>query len=106
MTAGTSGYLYTSTKFNRSDVKGLVIIRGYWRFKYKFAILKETLNSKDHGRHSMLFVLSALPIPVLHTLDTEANKFYDSSHQWYDTAVLTMCYTQQALRLYIDSEIS
>ena len=29
------------------------------------------------GRHSMLSYLSSLPIAVLRSLDTEANRFYD-----------------------------
>ena len=59
---------------------------------------------KDHGRHSMLSCLSSIPISVLRILDTEANKFYDRNHQLYDTALLTRCYTQHALRPFIDSE--
>ena len=39
---------------------------------------------EDHGRHSMLSFLSSLPISVLRILDTEANKFYDRSHQDQD----------------------
>ena len=61
---------------------------------------------EDHGRHSMLSFLSSLPISVLRILDTEANKFYDRNHQLYDAALLTRCYTQHALRLFIDSEIN
>ena len=30
-----------------------------------------------HGRHHMLSYLSSLPIAVLRSLDTEANRFYD-----------------------------
>ena len=56
---------------------------------------------EDHGRHSMLSFLSLLRI-----LDTEANKFYDKNHQLYDAALLTRCYTQHALRPFIDSEIN
>ena len=37
-------------------------------------------------------------------LDTEGNKFYDGNHQLYDAALLTKCYTQHALRPFIDSE--
>ena len=59
---------------------------------------------EDHGRHSMLSFLSSLPISVLRMLDTEATKFYDRNHQVYDAAVLIRCYTQHALRLFIDSE--
>ena len=64
--------------------------------------LSEVLE--DHGRHSMLSVLSSLPISVLHILDTEANKFYDRNHQLYDAALLHT-YTQHAVRPFIDSEI-
>ena len=59
---------------------------------------------EDHGRHSMLSFLSSLPISVLRILDTESNKFYDRNHQLYDAALLTRCYTQHALRPFIDSE--
>ena len=37
----------------------------------------------------MLAFLSSLPISVLCILDTEANKFYGSSNQVYDAALLT-----------------
>ena len=43
----------------------------------------------------MLFFLSSLPISVLRILDTEAT-----------AALLTRCYTQHALRPFIDSEIN
>ena len=52
----------------------------------------------------MLSYLSSLPIAVLRSLDTEANRFYDRNIQMYDTALLTRCYTQHALRTFIDSE--
>ena len=39
-------------------------------------------------------------------LDDEANKFYDRKHDLYEAALLTRCYTQHALRPYIDSEIN
>ena len=42
----------------------------------------------------------------LRNLDTEANKFYDRAHRLYDAAILTRCYTQHALRPYIDYEIN
>ena len=61
---------------------------------------------EDHGRHCMLSIISSLPISVLRILDTEANKFYDRNHQLYDAALLTRCYTQHALRPFIDSEIN
>ena len=52
----------------------------------------------------MLSYLSSLPIAALRSLDTEANRFYDRNHQMYDAALLTRCYTQHALRPFIDSE--
>ena len=39
-------------------------------------------------------------------LDDETNKFYDRKHDLYEAALLTRCYTQHALRPYIDSEIN
>ena len=66
------------------------------------------LSSKlrEHGRHGMLSFLSSLPIPVLCILDIEANRFYDRIHQMYEAALLTRCYTQHALRPFIDAEIN
>ena len=52
----------------------------------------------------MLYFLSSLPISVLCILDTAVNKFYDRNHQLYDAALLTRCFTQHALRPFIDSE--
>ena len=54
----------------------------------------------------MLSYLSSLPISVLHSLDTEANKFYDRTNRLYDAALFTRCYTQHALRPVIDSKIN
>ena len=59
-----------------------------------------------HGRHCMLSYLSSLPISVLRSLDTEANKFYDRTNRSYDAALLTRCCTQHALRPFIDSKIN
>ena len=50
--------------------------------------------------------LVTLSISSLRNLDIEANKFYDRAHRLYDAAILTRCYTQHALRPYIDSEIN
>ena len=61
------------------------------------------LNS---GRHQMLSKLASLPVSSLRKLDDEANKFYDRKHNLYEAALLTRCYTQHALRPYIDSEIN
>ena len=54
----------------------------------------------------MLSYLSFLPIAVIRSLDTEANRFYGRNHQMYDAALLTRCYTQHALRPFIDSEFN
>ena len=35
----------------------------------------------------------------------KGNKFYDRKYDLYEAALLTRCYTQHALRPYIDSEI-
>ena len=47
-----------------------------------------------------------LSIYSLRNLDIEANKFYDRAHRPYDAAILIRCYTQHALRPYIDLEIN
>ena len=54
----------------------------------------------------MLSKLASLSVSSLHKLDDEANKFYDRKHDLYEAALLTRCYTQHALRPYIDSEIN
>ena len=54
-----------------------------------------------------LFLIAPFPdlcLLVLRSLDTEAKRFYDRNHQMYDAALLTRCYTQHALRPFIDSE--
>ena len=54
----------------------------------------------------MLSKLSSLSISSKRKLDEQANKFYDRKHDLYEAALLTRCYTQHALRPYIDSEIN
>ena len=54
----------------------------------------------------MLSKLSSLSIVSLRILDEEANKFFDRKHDYYQTALLTGCNTQHALRPYIDSEMN
>ena len=54
----------------------------------------------------MLSKLASLSISSLRKLDTEANKFYDRKHDLYEAALLIRCYTQHAVRPYIDSESS
>ena len=72
--------------------------------KLKTSLHDLAVKLRIHGRHPMLFYLSSLPIAVLRSLDTEANRFYDINHQMYDAVLLTGCYTQHALRPFIDSE--
>ena len=50
--------------------------------------------------------LVTLSISSLRNLDIEDNKFYYRAQRLYDAAILTRCYTQHALRPYIDSEIN
>ena len=66
------------------------------------------LSSKlrEQGRHAMLYFVSSLPIPVLRIFDIEANRFYDRKTQMHEAAFLTRCYTQHALRPFIDAEIN
>ena len=71
----------------------------FWTLTDFWKILKS-------GRHQMLSKLSSLSIASLRKLDEEANKFYDRKHDLYHTALLTRCYTQHALRPYIDSEMN
>ena len=54
----------------------------------------------------MFSYLSSLPISVLRSLDTEANRFYDRANRLYDAGLLTRCYTQHALHPDIDSKIN
>ena len=54
----------------------------------------------------MLSKLSSLSIASQRKLDEKANKFYDRKHDFYQTALLTRCYTQHALRPYIDSAMN
>ena len=71
----------------------------FWTLTDLWKILKS-------GRHQMLSNFSSLSIASLRKLDEEANKFYDRKHDLYHTALLTRCYTQHALRPYIDSEMN
>ena len=47
-----------------------------------------------------------MPITVLHNLELEANKFYDIANKLYKATLLTRCYDQHFLSLYIDSEVN
>ena len=54
----------------------------------------------------MISKLCSLSISSERKLDEPANKFYYRKHDLYEAALLTRCYTQHALRPYIDSEIN
>ena len=80
---------------------------GNFKCKHKTVLTLSELNKLlKFGRHNMLSRLSSLSISSVRKLDEEANKFYDRKHVLYEAALLTWCYTQHALRLYIDSEIN
>ena len=49
----------------------------------------------------MLFKQALLSISSLRKFDDEANKFYDRKHDLYEAALLTICYSQHALRLIL-----
>ena len=65
-------------------------------------VLADILNTR--GRHDMMSFLSSLPFPVKVKLDDEANRFYDKSHQFYQAALLTRCYTEHIIRPKPDPE--
>ena len=47
-----------------------------------------------------------MAISVLRNLELEANKLYDRANKLYKIALLTRCYVQHFLSLYIDSEVN
>ena len=67
-----------------------------------FWTLADLCKILKSGLHQMLLKLSSLSIASLRILDEEANKFYDRKNDFYQTALLTQCYTQHSLRPYID----
>ena len=78
---------------------------GNFKRKHKTVLTLLELNKLlKFGRHNMLSRLSSLSISSLRILDENANKFYDRKHDLYEAALLTRCYTQHALRSYINSE--
>ena len=80
---------------------------GTFKRKHKTVLSLFYLNILlNPGRHQMLSKLASLSISSLRKLDDEASKFYGRKHDLYEAALLTRCYTQHALRPYIDSEIN
>ena len=95
------------------DVFSLLDIRkrnnrshGKRKNKQDLTLSELSIILKQSGRHMALSRLVTLSISSLRNLDIEANKFYDRAHRPYDAAILTRCYTQHALRPYVDSEIN
>ena len=90
---------------------GTLLPPDWTSFWYKAKLTMEVISElsialKHSGRHMALSLLVTLSISSLRNLDIEANKFFDRAHLLYDAAILTRCYTQHALRPYIDSEIN
>ena len=54
----------------------------------------------------LIFILSSLPITVLHNLELEPNKLYDRANKLHKEALLTRCYVQYFISPYIDSEVN
>ena len=80
---------------------------GNFNRKHKSVLSLFDLNILfNSGRHPMFSKLASLSISSLRKLDDEANKFYERKHYLYEAALLTRCYTQRALRLYIGYEIN
>ena len=74
--------------------------------KHVLTLSDLSITLKHSGRHMALSRLVTLSISPLLNLDSEANKFYKRAHRLCDSAIFTKCYTQHALRPYIDSEIN
>ena len=80
---------------------------GYFKRKHETLLsLFELYILFNSGRHQMLSKLTPLSISSLRKLDDETNKIYNRKHDLYEAALLTRCYTQHALRPYIDSKIN
>ena len=92
-------YIYTSIYNVKARSHGIRKKDNAKRKRCAAMKLNTSLNDlavkiRIHGRYHMLSCLSSLPIAVLRSLDTEANRVYDRKHQMYDAALLTRCYTQ------------
>ena len=86
-------------KRKNGDLKRMHKNKTFGTLAYLCKILKT-------GRHQMLLKLLHLVLLENRILAEEANKFYDRKHDFYQTALLTICYTKHALRPYIDSEMN
>ena len=74
--------------------------------KHLLTLFELSIILKHSGRHMTLSRLVTLSIFSLRNLDIVANKFNDRAHRLIDAAILNRCYTQHALRPYIDSKIN
>ena len=74
--------------------------------KHVLTLLELSIILKHSGRHMALSHLVTLSISSLRNLDIGADNLYDKAHRLYDAALLTRCYSQHALRPYIDSQIN
>ena len=74
--------------------------------KHVLTLSDLSITLKHSGQHMALSRLVTFSISSLRNLDIEAYNFYDRTHRIYDAALLTQCYTQHALRPYIDSKIN
>ena len=92
-------YRRSRGKRNNGNLKRKHKNKTFWALTDLWKILKS-------GCHQILSKLASLRIASLRKLDEEANKFYDRKHDLYHTALLSRCYTQHALRPYIDSEMN
>ena len=92
-------------KRHETELKWIKLLQTPYPLGFNCTLRDLATKLDVHGRHCMLSYLSSLPISVLRSLDTEANKFYDRTNRLYDAALLTRCYTQHALRPVIDSKI-
>ena len=80
---------------------------GIFKRKHKTVLTLFDLNIiLNSGRNQMLSKLASSSVSSLRKLDDEVNKCYGRKHDLYEAALLTRCYTQHALRPYIDSEIN
>ena len=100
-------------KFPNESIEVMVQEKNGGIKRINTAVKKSTISLKvlsdilkNHGRHSMLSFLSSLLVSVKCILDDEVKKFYDKGHHLYEAALLTRCYTQHALRPFIDSEVN
>ena len=75
----------------------------FWENFAQVSVVTLSITLKQSERP--LSCLVSPTISPFRNVDTEANELYGRAHRLCDIALLTRCYTQHALRPYIDSEI-